>query len=317
MQSIRPSIGSASCALTAAIALVAALLAFGPAARAAAAGAAPAPAVTVAADQQVRLTGPWVMRHATSDYPIQRGAQRIAFVNGGTPEQAITAEFPGVGRHGPITSGSECLTLLPTNHVGFTECSGAADQVFALVPQQFDSHAGARIVSALRPGDSLQLYGVWKMESDAWSTGGASSEAVELLDTRLLAEASGEASLRIEGPVSGETVDTATPVVFGAAEPGATVILTGSDGTELGRAVAGADGAWAVELPELPDGAHTATARAEGGTGESVSFFVATESAETPAQAGAFAGVLLALTAAGLQGVRRLRRVRGLARAAG
>lgn len=313
MQSNRPTIGSTSCALIAAIALVAALLAFGPAARAAA-GAASAPAVAVAADQHVRLTGPWVMRHATSDYPIQRGAQRIAFVNGGTPEQAVTAEFPGIGRQGPITSESECLTLLPTNHVGFTECSGAAEQVFALVPQQFGSHAGARIVSALRPGDSLQLYGVWKLESDAWSTGGASTEAVELLDTRLLDAMSGEAPVRIEGPLSGETVDTATPVVFGSAEPGGTVILTGSDGTELGRAVAGADGAWAVDLPELPDGAHTVTARDEGGAGESVSFFVARESAETPMQAGAFAGILLAFTAAGVQ---RVRRVRGFARAVG
>lgn len=304
MQSTRPHLVSVLCALVAALVLVCAMLAFGQTARAAAAGALPAPAAGTA--QQARLIGPWVMRHAASEYPILRGAQRIAFVNGGSPDQAITAEFPALGRQGPIRLGAECLTLLPTNHVGFAECSGAADQVFALVPQQYDSHSGARIVSALRPGASLQLYGVWKMETDAWSTGGASAAAIELLDTRLLVEATGDAPVRIDGPVSGETVDTASPVIFGSAEPGGRVILTGSDGTEVGRVVAGADGGWAVELPTLPDGAHTVTARPEhGGAGESVSFFIATATAEAPSEAGAVAGALVLAGALVVRGFRK------------
>jgi LPXTG-motif cell wall-anchored protein len=64
----------------------------------------------------------------------------------------------------------------------------------------------------------------------------------------------------IEQPTSGSTTADPTPVIAGTGVPGATVTVTDQDDTELGTAVVGDDGSWALTSIPLDDGTYTITA---------------------------------------------------------
>ncbi|WP_420382179.1 Ig-like domain-containing protein [Novosphingobium sp.] len=77
-----------------------------------------------------------------------------------------------------------------------------------------------------------------------------------------LAPGSDTGALRTDGL----TADT-TPIVTGTAEAGATVLLTDTDGTVLGHAVAAADGSYAIQSGTLLPGAHELTVTATDAAG--------------------------------------------------
>ncbi|MEC7524213.1 MAG: Ig-like domain-containing protein [Myxococcota bacterium] len=76
-------------------------------------------------------------------------------------------------------------------------------------------------------------------------------------------------ALVISSPADGARVSDATPTISGTAEPGAEIVVY-VDGTEVGRTMADASGAWSFTAPDpLAAGAHTVRVDANGARGSS------------------------------------------------
>ncbi len=101
----------------------------------------------------------------------------------------------------------------------------------------------------------------------ARATDGAGNTGPDAVGRTFTIDTTAPAAPVVVTPTDGSTTGNSRPTVSGSAEPGSTVSAV-VDGTPRGVATADASGNWSVALPTaLPDGPHTATARATDGAG--------------------------------------------------
>lgn len=222
----------------------------------------------------------------------------------GSTGKALT--LPGNGQTGPITDGSLCLTTSSTTgefaRIAPQACDGSARQQFTVQRNE----AGTLY------GITVELNGVQRPVAYVLSTrmlqvNRTGPGTVEIWNVSALSddEAPGEvAPVDITGVTAG-----LRPTLSGTGEPGATVVLTMTDGTEIGTGTVGEDGKWRIpSTVTLAQQEYTVTATQTMGedvTTDTLTFEVIPAPIVDPLVAGGTATVLAAAAGAFLLTKRR------------
>jgi hypothetical protein len=223
-----------------------------------------APAASAAAEGD-RLEGPFITRTAEAETYLPRQAwttisSSIQWYRGTSDEDTLanateTFTFPAAGTTGPIINAAgKCLSIASAgaDSPRFLACDGRNAQQFRVEESgSFLNKAGYSMTDGTGPAPSYLMRG-WGLVG----IGGAS----DYLAMGYLKPVVASASVDMTGPAEGSTVDTATPVISGTGEPGATVTVKDKDGKVIGTATVGGDKNWSVTpASPLPQGPNAVT----------------------------------------------------------
>jgi hypothetical protein len=179
----------------------------------------------------------------------------INFVTPGPGTQV--SRIPGVDQVGPWSNDdrSLCVNRVAESLMLVEACNGSATQQWKLRKNM--GSTGEQIYFLTSPD------GKFAINSFAWATSGTLGEADGFRAStfeKSMVEVAIAARVDMTGPAEGSTVDTATPVISGTGEPGATITVTDKDGNVIGTTTVGDDKTWTLTPTNpLPQGPNTVT----------------------------------------------------------
>lgn len=204
---------------------------------------------------------------------VAPGTPAIGSPNDGAILATATPEVSGTGEAGStITLSAEASGM-----TGGSAFRALASLDLGATVVGADGTWSSTLASALPEGEVVLVA----TATDAAGNAAAAGESVTVTVDTVAPEAP-----VILSPENGSTVDDASPMVSGTAEPGASITVAGVDGEVLAETVVAADGTWSVTLSDLADGevrvAVTATDAAGNSASTDLAFVVDTSAPSVP-----------------------------------